>query len=177
MQPIEKLRQKKKEVIEGAPAEVKKRLFYDKGMLPPRERIEKLVDPGTFFELDMLATHHCADFGMDKKVIPAEGVITGFGQIHGRKVCVYSQDFSALGGTYGEMTGKIGQYHLRVPYKESYKLIRHIRTLHNSKSLGQISLSHKAPSRNSGPAIQCNQTNAIAWQALHSNVPGCVDKP
>ncbi|MDY7035993.1 MAG: acyl-CoA carboxylase subunit beta [Thermodesulfobacteriota bacterium] len=106
MDKIEVLRRKKKKIIEGASEEQKKRLFYDKGMFPPRERIEKLIDPGTFFELDMLATHHYQDFGMDKKDIPAEGVVTGYGQINGRKVCVYAQDFSALGGTYGEMHGR-----------------------------------------------------------------------
>ncbi len=106
MDKIETLREKKRKIIEGASLETKKRLFYDKGMLPPRERIDKLLDAGSFFELDMLATHHYQDFGMDKKEIPAEGVITGFGEIHGRKVCVYAQDFSALGGTYGEMHGK-----------------------------------------------------------------------
>ncbi len=106
MDKIETLRQKKRKIIEGASHEVKQRLFYDKGMLPPRERIDKLLDVGSFFELDMLATHHYQDFGMDKKEIPAEGVITGFGEINGRKVCVYAQDFSALGGTYGEMHGK-----------------------------------------------------------------------
>ena len=106
MDQIEKLRRKKKEIAEGASADVQQRLFFDKGMFPPRARIEKLLDPGTFFELDMLATHHCSDFGMEKRDIPAEGVITGFGRINGRKICVYSQDFSALGGTYGEMTGR-----------------------------------------------------------------------
>ncbi|MBI5605087.1 MAG: acyl-CoA carboxylase subunit beta [Deltaproteobacteria bacterium] len=76
------------------------------GLLPPRERIQKLLDPGSFFELDRLATHHYREFGMDKREIPADGVITGFGRINGRKVAVYAQDFLALGGTYGEMHGK-----------------------------------------------------------------------
>lgn len=106
MDLIENLKQKKKAIVDGAKDDVKKRLFYDKGMLPPRERIEKLLDPGTFFEIDMLATHHYRDFGMDKRELPAEGVITGFGQINRRKVAVYAQDFSALGGTYGEMHGR-----------------------------------------------------------------------
>ena len=53
-----------------------------------------------------LATHHYTDFGMDQRKIPADGVITGFGEINGRKVCVYAQDFAALSGTYGEMHGK-----------------------------------------------------------------------
>lgn len=105
MSRVETLRKRKKEITEGLRDE-KKKLFYDKGMLPPRQRIEKLLDPGSFVELDMLATHHCREFGMDKKKIPAEGVITGYGEIHGRKVCVYAQDFSALGGTYGEMHGR-----------------------------------------------------------------------
>ena len=106
MDLIENLKQKKKAIVDGAKDDVKKKLFYDKGMLPPRERIEKLLDPGTFFEIDMLATHHYREFGMDSRNIPAEGVITGFGRINGRKVAVYAQDFSALGGTYGEMHGR-----------------------------------------------------------------------
>ena len=93
MKQIEDLRRKKKQIMEGASPESKKRLFYSKGMLPPRERIEKLLDPGSFFELDVLATHHYRDFGMDKRKIPAEGVITGFGQINGRYVALYAQDF------------------------------------------------------------------------------------
>lgn len=103
---IEDLRNRKKRIVEGASEEKKKKLFYDKDMHPPRERIAKLLDPGTFFEIDMLATHQYREFGMDRKEIPAEGVITGYGKIDGRKVCVYAQDFSALGGTYGEMHGR-----------------------------------------------------------------------
>ena len=90
----------------GASPETKKKLFYDKGMIPPRERIQLLLDPSSFFELDMLATHHYRDFGMAQKQIPADGVITGVGTIDGRKMFVYAQDFSALGGTYGDMHGK-----------------------------------------------------------------------
>ncbi|MBW1998974.1 MAG: acyl-CoA carboxylase subunit beta [Deltaproteobacteria bacterium] len=106
MDRIKDLRKRKKAIVEATSQEAKKRLYYDKGMLPPRERISKLLDPGSFVELDMLATHHYRDFGMDKRQIPAEGVITGHGKINGRKVCVYAQDFSALGGTYGEMHGR-----------------------------------------------------------------------
>jgi acetyl-CoA carboxylase carboxyltransferase component len=64
------------------------------------------LDADSFFELDMLATHHYREFGMASRDIPAEGVITGYGLINGRKVCVYAQDFSALGGTFGEMHGR-----------------------------------------------------------------------
>ena len=106
MEKLEELRERKKKIIEGTGPEREKAVFYDRGMFPPRQRIEKLLDQGSFFELDILATHQCRDFGMDKRQIPAEGVITGYGEINGRKVCVYAQDFSALGGTYGEMHGK-----------------------------------------------------------------------
>jgi acetyl-CoA carboxylase carboxyltransferase component len=106
MNKREILRQKKKRIIEGNGPDVQKRVFYDRGMLPPRNRIKRLLDPGSFHELGMLVTHHCKDFGMEKREILAEGVITGSGQINGRTVCVYAQDFSALGGTYGEMHGR-----------------------------------------------------------------------
>lgn len=106
MDRIQRLRQIKLNIIEGSRPEDKKRIFYDKGLLTPRERIDQLLDQGSFFELDMLATHHCRDFGMDQRQIPAEGVVTGYGEINKRKVFVYAQDFSALGGTYGEMHGK-----------------------------------------------------------------------
>jgi len=103
---LERLRMKKKEIREHTDPADERKIFYEKGMLPPRKRIEALLDPGSFAELDMLATHHYREFGMDKREIPADGVIVGFGEIDGRRVCVYAQDFSALGGTYGEMHGK-----------------------------------------------------------------------
>jgi len=106
MDATEELRKRKLKIQEGTSPQIKKKLFYDRGMLTPRERIAKLLDPDSFFEIDMLATHQCDAFGMDRKEIPADGVISGFGLINGRRVCVYAQDFSALGGTYGEMHGK-----------------------------------------------------------------------
>lgn len=106
MDRIIELRKKKAGIIDATSPEVKEKLFYSKDMYPPRERLVKLLDPDSFFELDMLATHHYTDFGMDRREIPAEGVITGFGRINGRSVAVYAQDFAALGGSYGEMTGR-----------------------------------------------------------------------
>lgn len=103
---IDALNKKKRKILESPPQDVREKIFYSKGMFTPRERINMLLDPGSFFELDMLVTHHCREFGMDKREIPAEGVVCGFGTVNGRKVSVYSQDFSALGGTYGEMTGR-----------------------------------------------------------------------
>jgi methylmalonyl-CoA decarboxylase subunit alpha len=106
MDKIEALRLKKQKIAEGGDPGRKRSLFHEKGMMPPRERIAKLLDKGSFFELDMLATHQVHDFGMGGKEIPAEGVVTGHGRINGRSVCVYAQDFSAMGGTFGAMHGE-----------------------------------------------------------------------
>jgi len=103
---IKELREKKQRIRMGGGPEATERLIYQKGMLSARERIDEFLDPGTFVEFDMLVTHHCTHFGMEKKEIPAEGVVSGYGKIDGRQVFVYSQDFTSLGGTYGEMHGK-----------------------------------------------------------------------
>jgi len=73
------------------------------GKLTARERINLLFDSGTFSELDLFVQHHCTNFGMEKIPIPADGVVTGYGKINGRTVCAFSQDFTARGGTLGEM--------------------------------------------------------------------------
>lgn len=96
---------KKNSIIQGEQEKLKE-VFHDKQMLSPRERIKRLLDQDSFFELDMLATHHCYDFEMQKRQIPADGVITGFGEINQRKVALYAQDFSAMGGTFGDMHGR-----------------------------------------------------------------------
>jgi propionyl-CoA carboxylase beta chain len=72
------------------------------GKLTARERLALLLDPGSFHELDKLVTHRCADFGMDKLHIPGDGVVTGYGNIDGRQVFVFAQDFTFVGGTLGE---------------------------------------------------------------------------
>lgn len=77
-----------------------------KGRLTARERIELLLDPGTFQETDMFVKHRCVNFGMEKVNIPADGVITGHGLVGGRPVCVFSQDFTARAGSLGEMHAK-----------------------------------------------------------------------
>ena len=79
---------------------------HDSGKLMARERVDLLFDPDTFEELDVFVRHHCSNFGMDKTFIPADGVVTGFGKVNGRTVCVFSQDFTARGGTLGEMHAK-----------------------------------------------------------------------
>lgn len=76
---------------------------HESGKLTARERIELLFGPGSFQELDMFVRHRCNNFGMDKISIPADGVITGFGKVNGRTACAFAQDFTARGGTLGEM--------------------------------------------------------------------------
>ena len=73
------------------------------GKRTARERIDLLFDPGTFHELDLFVHHRCTNFDMDKVSIPADAVVTGYGKVNGRTVCVFSQDFTAKGGTLGEM--------------------------------------------------------------------------
>ncbi len=73
------------------------------GKLTARERIEKLLDPNTFIELDQFVKHRCTNFGMEKLESPGEGVVTGHGAIHGRLVFVFAQDFTVIGGSLGEM--------------------------------------------------------------------------
>src|SRR5690554_6419360 len=64
-----------------------------------RERIDMLLDEGTFVELDKLKTHRCTDFGMADKKIPGDGVVTGYGDVNGRRVFVFAQDFTVFGGS------------------------------------------------------------------------------
>ncbi|HEX9858133.1 MAG TPA: acyl-CoA carboxylase subunit beta, partial [Paracoccaceae bacterium] len=75
---------------------------HAKGKLTARERIELLMDPGSFEEWDMFVEHRCADFGMDAQSVPGDGVVTGFGTINGRVVFVFSQDFTVFGGSLSE---------------------------------------------------------------------------
>src|SRR5579864_8203996 len=75
---------------------------HKKGKLTGRERVDLLLDPGTFNELDMFVTHRSTDFGLDEQKIPGDGVVTGYGQIDGRLVYVFSQDFTVFGGTVSE---------------------------------------------------------------------------
>ncbi|HSL38974.1 MAG TPA: acyl-CoA carboxylase subunit beta [Desulforhopalus sp.] len=75
---------------------------HAKGCMTARERIQLLLDPGSFEEFDMFKTHRCRDFGMDRQVYPGDGVVTGHGQIDGRTVYVFAQDFTVLGGSLSE---------------------------------------------------------------------------
>ncbi len=75
---------------------------HKKGRLTARERLDILLDPGSFEELDMYVEHNCTDFGMQDTIIPGDGVVTGSGTINGRLVFVFSQDFTVFGGSLSE---------------------------------------------------------------------------
>lgn len=79
---------------------------HAKGKLTARERLEVLLDPGSFEEFDMFVEHRSANFGMDKKVTPGDGCVTGSGTINGRLVYIYSQDFTVFGGSLSETNAK-----------------------------------------------------------------------
>jgi acetyl-CoA carboxylase carboxyltransferase component len=79
---------------------------HKSGKLTARERLDLFFDPGSFHELDLFVQHRATLFGMDKVVVPAEGVITGYGTVNGRPICAFSQDFTSMGGTLGEMHAK-----------------------------------------------------------------------
>lgn len=75
---------------------------HSMGRMIARERIDMLLDPGTFEEFDMFKTHRCRDFGMEETKFPGDGVVTGYGTIDGRLVYVFAQDFTVLGGSLSE---------------------------------------------------------------------------
>lgn len=75
---------------------------HGKGKLTARERLELLLDEGSFEEWDMFVEHRCADFGMQDNKVPGDGVVTGYGTINGRLVFVFSQDFTVFGGSLSE---------------------------------------------------------------------------
>ncbi|HMP05884.1 MAG TPA: carboxyl transferase domain-containing protein, partial [Lacipirellulaceae bacterium] len=75
---------------------------HAKGKLTARERIELLLDPGSFEEWDTFVEHRCADFGMHDQRVPGDGVVTGYGTINGRVAFVFSQDFTVFGGSLSE---------------------------------------------------------------------------
>jgi propionyl-CoA carboxylase beta subunit len=84
----------------GGPARVAQQ--HKKGKLTARERLDLLLDEGSFVELDRFVTHRSTDFGLDQQVIPGDGVVTGWGRIEGRLVYVFSQDFTVFGGSLSE---------------------------------------------------------------------------
>ena len=76
---------------------------HDKGKMTARERIESLLDPGSFVEIDAFVEHRAVDLGMDKVDAPGEGVVIGYGTVNSRLVYLFAQDFTVIGGSLGEM--------------------------------------------------------------------------
>ena len=92
---------KKEKILQGGgKARIDKQ--HEKGKMTARERIEMFFDEGTFVELDMFVKHRCTNFGQDKKELPGEGVVTGYGTVDGRLVYAFAQDFTVEGGSLGE---------------------------------------------------------------------------
>jgi len=85
----------------GGPESI--RVQHGKGKLTARERIDALLDAGSFVELNALMLHRAVDFGLDKRDLPRDGVITGCGTVDGRLVYLFSQDFTVMGGSLGEV--------------------------------------------------------------------------
>src|SRR6478736_3056218 len=83
----------------GGPARVERQ--HGAGKLTARERIARLLDPGSFVEIGRFVTHRATDFGMQEQRIPGDGVVTGYGTVDGRRVFVFAQDFTVFGGSLG----------------------------------------------------------------------------
>jgi acetyl-CoA carboxylase carboxyltransferase component len=99
-QGLAQLRAMREQALEAG-GEQKIAQQHAKGKLTARERLALLLDEGSFQELGALATHNVSDFGLEEQRFPGDGVVTGFGRIHGRRVAVYAQDFTVLGGSFG----------------------------------------------------------------------------
>ena len=87
---------------EAGGGEARRRRQHDAGKLTARERIDLFFDPGTFRETDKLVTHRCRDFGMETQLVPGDGVVAGHGEVEGRLVYAFAQDFTVFGGSLSE---------------------------------------------------------------------------
>ena len=98
---LKKLRELKEKALKGG-GDKRIEEQHKKGKLTARERLEILLDPDTFEEMDALVEHRSSDFGLDRQRVPGDGVVTGSGKIFGRLVFVFSQDFTVFGGSLSE---------------------------------------------------------------------------
>ena len=105
MNRLEELRRRHAAADEGGGPERRERQHRE-GKLAVRERIELLLDDGTFEEMDKLVQHRCEDFGMAGQVIPGDGLVTGFGRINGRLAYVFANDFTVFGGSMSETNAR-----------------------------------------------------------------------
>src|SRR6187200_1178478 len=102
---LEVLRDKVRRAEEGGGPERRERQ-HKEGKLTARERVELLLDEGTFEELDKLVEHRCLDFGMAEQKVPGDGVVSGYGKVDGRLVYVFAQDFTVFGGSLSETNAR-----------------------------------------------------------------------
>src|SRR3984957_384172 len=105
MNRLDELRRRHTAAEEGGGVERRERQHRE-GKLAVRERIELLLDEGTFEEIDKLVQHRCHDFGMDRQVVPGDGLVTGFGLIDGRPAYVFANDFTVFGGSMSETNAR-----------------------------------------------------------------------
>lgn len=104
-QALEKLKHERTKALEGGgPKRVEAQ--HVKGKMTARERISEFVDQGSFIEFDSFVQHNCYDFGMEKQRFLGDGVVTGCGQVNGRPVYLFAQDFTVFGGSLSEMHAK-----------------------------------------------------------------------
>lgn len=101
MNKLEQLRSKKEKFAQGG-GEKRIEAQHAKGKLTARERLDILFDKDSFVEIDVFVKHRCQNFGMEKKEMPGDGVVTGYGQVDGRLVFAFAQDFTVSGGSLGE---------------------------------------------------------------------------
>ena len=102
---IEEYKRKRAKILAmGGPEAIEKR--HQRGQWSVRERVDYFFDPGTFTEIGLFVKHRTTAFGLDKREIPAEGIITGFGKVNGRYVVAGAEDYTAMAGTFGEYHGK-----------------------------------------------------------------------
>jgi propionyl-CoA carboxylase beta chain len=99
---IQELREKREKARLGGGQERIDRQ-HEKGKMTARERVEMLLDPDSFRELDMFATHRATGFGVEDRKYLGDSVVTGWGSINGRQVYVFSQDFTVFGGSLSEV--------------------------------------------------------------------------
>jgi len=102
---VDVLADKIRRAEEGGGAERRERQHRE-GKLTARERVELLLDEGTFEELDKLVEHRCLDFGMAEQKVPGDGVVSGYGKVDGRLVYVFAQDFTVFGGSLSETNAR-----------------------------------------------------------------------
>lgn len=101
---IKQYKEKRQKIIQMDAKAVEAR--HKSGQLTVRERIDYFFDAGTFTEIGLFVKHRTTEFGMDKREVPAEGVVTGYGKVNGRPVVAIAEDYTAMAGTFGEYHGK-----------------------------------------------------------------------